>query len=231
MSIDMSSAKNLSEEQKILIYKHLDLVIQENKITNLTRISTVKEAEILHIEDSLTALPEMNMAKNGVYGDLGTGGGYPGIPLAVASQRETVLIDSVSKKVKIIEDIVERLCLTEQIHVFNGRIEECARSHPNEFAVLTARALSSIPSLLELAAPLLMVDGVLICYKSQLSEEEFDYAEALQDKLGMYLVSDRSFMLSDKKTSRRILVYQKQYESKIALPRRIGLAQKRPLKA
>lgn len=220
----------ITSTQQNLIQKHLELLIEANKVTNLTRITSKEEARILHIEDSLVAVPELSAAPDGLYGDLGTGGGYPGIPLAIVSGRTTVLVDSVGKKTAVLDRIVQDLGLQERISTYTGRIEELAFERRGAFSVLTARALTQLPSLLELAAPLLCLGGRLISYKANISEEELSAAKALEEKLGMKLVSDRSLLLSDGVTHRRILVFEKIAEPTVKLPRRNGMAQKKPLK-
>lgn len=220
----------LSSAQQELIDQHLSLIIEANKVTNLTRITSESEARILHVEDSLVALPELCDAPEGLYGDLGTGGGFPGIPLAIASGRETVLVDSVGKKIAILGQVVHELGLDDSVTTYAGRIEELALNRPGAFSVLTARALTQLPSLVELASPLLCLGGRLVSYKANIEDEELDAAIALEGKVGMKLVSDRSLFLSDGVTKRRILVFEKIAEPTVKLPRRNGMAQKRPLK-
>lgn len=212
-----------------LINQHLDLVIEANKITNITRITSIEEARVLHIEDSLVGLPELQAAPEGLYGDLGTGAGYPGIPLAIMSGRQTVLVDSVKKKTDILDKIASELGLSEQVSTYTGRIEDLAKDYPKEFSVLTARALSKLGSLMELACPCLRMGGQLICYKARVEDEELQHAIELEKKLGMKLVSDRELLLSDGETQRRIIVFEKVAKPKIMLPRRVGMAQRKPL--
>ncbi len=211
-----------------LLNKHLNLVIEANKTTNITRIQSRESAQILHIEDSLSALPEFSCAPQGFYADLGSGAGYPGIPLAIETKRETVLVESVKKKAALLESFVHALELSH-ISVFGGRAEELALQRRGEFSVLTARAVSSLGSLLELSEPLLKKGGKLICYKAHISTEELNHAKTLEKKLGFTLISDRDFYLSDMQTYRRIVVFQKTHNALIKLPRRNGMAQKNPL--
>lgn len=220
----------LSSAQQELIDQHLSLIIEANKVTNLTRITSESEARILHVEDSLVAFSEVCDAPEGLYGDLGTGGGFPGIPLAIASGRETVLVDSVGKKIAILGQVVHELGLGDSVTTYTGRIEELALNRPGAFSVLTARALTQLPSLVELASPLLRLGGRLVSYKANIEDEELDAAIALKGKVGMKLVSDRSLFLSDGITKRRVLVFEKVAEPTVKLPRRNGMAQKRPLK-
>ena len=211
-----------------LLEQHLDLVIEANKTTNITRITSRDEARVLHIEDSLSGLPEFEHAPDGLYADMGSGAGFPGIPLSIVTHRNTVLIESVGKKATLLEMFAQGLGLSDSVSVYSGRVEDLAREHAGEFAVITARALSQLPSLLELAAPLLQIGGQLICYKAHIEQDEFDHACSLQEKLGLACVSDRSFTLSDDETFRRIVVFEKISEPTISLPRRNGMAQKRP---
>lgn len=217
----------LNDKQQQLIHEHLQLVIEANEKVNLTRIDSEELAVLLHIEDSLSALPEMSKAPFGLYGDLGSGAGYPGIPLAIATGRETWLIDARKKKMDVVEGIVNELGLGEQIHVYGGRAELLARKMPGQFAVLTARALAKLSVLLELASPLLKRDGILICYKSHVDEEEYEHALRVGKQVGIQLLCDRSFMLGD--YERRILTFQKVANSQVKLPRQEGAAQKHPL--
>ena len=185
---------------------------------------------MLHIEDSLVGLEEVSEAPEGLYGDLGSGGGFPGVPLALATGRETVLVDSVKKKMAIVQQAVNQLGLGRQITTCSDRIEDLALDRPGSFSVLTARALSRLVALLELSSPLLVKGGRLVCYKAQLSDEEMQEALAVEDLLGMRLVSQRETMLSDGETRRTIVVFEKVGKAKLKLPRRIGAAQKTPLK-
>lgn len=216
-------------DQEKLMRRHLELVLKANQITNLTRIDTIEEGLILHIEDSLAGLKEVEEAPVGLYGDMGTGGGYPGMPLAVATGRETLLIDSVRKKTDILQEIIAELGLQQQVSTYHGRLEDLAKEKKGSFSVLTARALSRFSSLLELASPLLKINGRLVCYKAHVSVDEIESLAALESKLGMKFVSSREFVLSDGVTSRCIVVFEKYKKPEMKLPRKAGDAQKKPL--
>ena len=224
------SVLSLSIADKMdLINKHLELVSYYNNTTNLTRIVDIQQAKILHIEDSLIALKELNESPEGLYGDLGTGGGYPGIPLAINTGRKTVLVDSVKKKIKILDTIITSLGLEGLISTSSDRIEELSLSKKGAFSVLTARALTSLPSLLELSSPLLQKNWRLISYKAQISDEELKNALSIQEITGMYLDTIREATLSDNETQRKIIAFTKKHNAKIKLPRQNGLAQRKPL--
>lgn len=221
----------MAEDQTMsLMQRYLDSILEANKVTNLTRITDGEQARLLHIEDSLVGLPEVNEAPTGLYGDLGSGGGFPGVPLALATGRKTLLVDSVKKKMATVQSALDDLSLSEQISTSSERIEDLPLEYKEKFAVLTARALSKLVSLIELASPLLKNGGRLVCYKAQLSSEELEEALAVQDLVGMKMISQREICLSDGETTRTIVVFEKIGKSRIKLPRRIGLAQKQPLR-
>ena len=209
-----------------LLKRHLELVIEANKTTNIPRISTGEEGMLLHVEDSLVGLPEVMDAPAGRMADIGSGAGYPGIPLAIESGRQTLLADSVGKKTAILSSMVETLGL-ENVEVYTGRIEDLAREKPAAFTVVTARALAQLSILMELASPMLQEGGRLVCYKANVSDEELQHALSLQEQLGMKHMSDRTVMLGD--NCRRIICFEKTGRPKIKLPRKVGMAQKRPL--
>ena len=224
MRLEQASAK-----QQDLINKHLHLIIEANKTTNLTRIDSVEDGLLLHVEDSLAGFEFVNAAPSGLYGDLGTGGGFPGIPLAVLTGRPTLLVDSVGKKTKVLDGVLQQLGLQETVQTYHGRIEDLAVEKKGRFSVLSARALAKTSVLMELASPCLRQGGLLVCYKANVSEDELNHARDLQKKLAMYLVEDKSFLLSDNTTHRRILVFKKEGKPKLSLPRKVGMAQKKPL--
>ena len=217
-----------SIEQRKLLDLHLQLVIKENKITNLKRIIDWDISQILHIEDSLVGLPEIISAPSGKYLDMGTGAGFPGIPIAIMTKRETVLADSVGKKTKALNRIIDTLDIASHVSTYNGRIEELSLISPESFSVISARALSSLASLLELSSPLLQKNGYLVCYKSQDVDDELKHAKSVADKLGFEYMSRRDTLLSDGVTERSIIVFKKIHEPLVTLPRRVGIAQKKP---
>ena len=220
--------KNLENQKKDAIDRHLSLVMEKNKVLNLTAIRDLEDAKVLHVEDSLCGLPEFESALEGLYMDLGSGGGFPGVPLAIASGRDTVLIESVKKKAKALEEFCEALGLSTQIKVEAGRIEELTSKYRETASVLTARALSSIPSLLELASPLLKDTGLLILFKSGNYNVELERASQINSKLGFSDPECHNYNLSDG-SARSLILFQKNGKAQLNLPRRTGIAQKKPL--
>ena len=219
----------LTAQQRNLLDEHLRLVLAANERTNITRITDWEQGQLLHIEDSLVGLPEVEDAPAGLLADIGSGAGFPGIPLAIVTQRNISLVESVGQKAALLEGFAEELGLCDRVRVYAQRVEE----HVGEgirYAVVTARALSSLPSLMELASPLLQEGGRLVCYKATALEEELESALPLQEKLAMKFVSLREHTLSDGQTKRCIVVFEKHGEPLVKLPRTVGKAQRNPYK-
>jgi len=186
---------------------------------------------LLHVEDSLIGYEEVSSAPEGPMADLGSGAGFPGIPLAILTGRHTTLVESVGKKASLLKEFCATLGIDGNVSVFSGRAEELARTSNERFAVVTARALSSIPSLMELASPLLTQGGLLVCYKSSEIDEELEQGMKIQEKLAMHYQSRRDVVLADGETKRSIVVFMKQGEPTVTLPRREGQAQRHPYKS
>lgn len=216
----------ITKEQNALLEKHLDLVLFKNQQLNLTAIKDKDEAKILHLEDSLAGLEELNSV-DGEFVDMGSGAGFPGIPLSIVSGKKATLVETVGKKSDCLKSFINELNLEAHVSVSNKRIEELAVERPNSFVAATARALSSLQSLLELASPLLVINGLLICYKGNNVEGELNAALNITEKLGFEFVSNRKYMLSDS-TEHRIVVFKKVKEPEVKLPRKLGFAQKKP---
>ena len=219
------------EEKADALFAYLQEILAVNEHINLTAIRKFSDGCLLHLEDSLVALPEVMAAMSGKYADIGCGGGFPGVPLGVASGRWTTLVDSRAKKVKAVMQAIS-CAKVDAFAEFDGvpaRIEDFGREHKEDFAVVTARALSSLPSLLELASPLLKTGGSFVALKSKIDEEEESWGKDLAPKLGLELANKRKLTLTDEETQRVIYTFTKIAKPKVQLPRKIGLAQKVPL--
>lgn len=220
----------LDDSQCELMLRYLGLLFEKNKVLNLTRIDSPVEALVLHIEDSLAVLPEFG-ACEGRFCDIGTGGGVPGIPLAIATGRSGVLLDSVQKKAAAVREFACGLGISGQVEAVGTRSELYAAEHAGEFGCVVARAVSSLPVVLELAAPLLQIGGRVVAMRAEDDDEMLRRGDTAAEMLGMELVSARSFVIGDDEMrySRSARVYERVGDLSVKVPRRPGLAAKKPL--
>lgn len=205
---------------------HLRLVEEANASFNLTAIRP-EEAVAMHLLDSASAVPHLERAPHGEFADLGSGPGFPGIPLAILTGRPVTLVESVKKKAAFLEGASAELCLKATVRPV--RAEELAVERRASFSALTARALSSLPALVELASPLLRLQGLLICLKGRPEEEELERGDAVGELCGMLRVETSTVAVPGLDATRTIVVYRRSGNPRVLLPRRNGMAQRQPL--
>lgn len=228
-SMLVEAAVELDDEQLHACLDHVLWMLDTNRSVNLTAITEVETALRLHVVDSLIALREVQGSPAGIMCDIGTGGGFPGVPLGLASARETLLVDSVGKKTRVLQEYLDSQGLAPRMRAVSTRAEDLALESPGAFAVVTMRAVSALPSLVELAAPLLMKGGRLIALKGDVSEEEVGAGKAAAATCGLTMVDVRRIVLPEGHESRSIVSYVVTSAPRIRLPRRNGLAQSKPL--
>ncbi len=205
------------------------LALEWNEKINITAITDPKDFLEKNILDSLeiTGLEEIEKAKRIM--DLGTGGGYPGLPLAMQyPEKDFVLMDSVNKKLKVIEDIAEKLKI-KNVETLHGRAEDLAKEkeYRDNFDLVVSRAVAAMPTLAEYALPFVKPGGYFIAYKTATAREEIKSAEKAIKKLGGRLVK---IIESGQANSGHLLVLvEKLVETPKVFPRKAGEAKKSPL--
>lgn len=219
----------LSQQVQDQLLSFLDLVVEKNKVLNLTRITSFDDAVVLHLEDSLSILETFRQT-SGEFLDIGTGGGFPGIPMGITTERNGVLLDSVKKKAVAVGEFIEQLGLQERLRAVGMRSEELAAEMPGHFGVVTARAVSSLPAVEELATPLLKHGGHLIAMRGPDTPEDIERGKAAAKLLGLTLVERLEFTIGpEREYHRSLCVFEKTSKPKVKLPRHPGYASKRPL--
>jgi len=174
------AAAGLSEAQLQAISDHVRLLVAWNKAINLSGIREPEAIALEQVIDSLTALPLLRRAGIEEFLDLGSGGGYPGLPLAVAlPARRALLVESVGKKARFLATVVEATGLKGRVAVAATRAETLARDprHRGYWQAVVARAVAEMAELVELALPLLQVGGLLVAWKRQPVNDELIRAD------------------------------------------------------
>lgn len=220
----------MDKKQTALLKRQLAFVLAHNDAIRFTAITDPEKAWRLHVLDSLLVLPELAAAPEGALLDIGTGAGYPGLPLAVASKRQVCLLDSSQKKAALLQSFLDSEPeISTWVSTCGLRAEILATKQAGNYAVVVARAVSTLPSLLELAAPLLQLGGYLIALKGRPNKDETERSDLVAQQLNYRLVSSREYTVLGGLENRRVFAYERFAESEIVLPRRPGRAQKKPL--
>jgi 16S rRNA (guanine527-N7)-methyltransferase len=220
-------AVDADEQQVSALVIHAEMLVEANKEQNLTRIVAPEDVALLHVADSLAALPHLLRSPMGRFADLGSGGGYPGIPLAIMTRRPLTLVESRGGKATFLSKVVDALGLDAEVRP--ARAEELALTDAGVFSAITARALAALPALVELAAPLLAPGGSLVAMKGEPEAAELQSGEKVAAMTGMAVRSVERVTLPGSEAKRTIIVVQKVGKPKVRLPRRPGMAQRHPL--
>ena len=170
--------------KKLLDY--MDLILEANEKVNLTAITDRQEFMNKHIIDSLAAAGLREFDEAGTVIDVGTGGGFPGMPLAICfPDKDYVLVDSLAKRIRIIEDACRRLGV-ECVKALHGRAEELARQEDlrDSFDICLSRAVANMSTLTELCLPFVKVGGTFAAYKGEDCRREVSEAAKAIDVLG-----------------------------------------------
>lgn len=205
--------------------------LEENAKLNLSAFRTEEHCRIGNVLDSLAIADAVDITKVGSFLDLGTGGGFPLLPLAMLSPKtRAVGIDSIQKKVKAVRSIAEALDLTN-VEVRDDRIEELGRKRGfrDSFDLVTARAVAPLPVLLEYAMPFLKKGGIAAFWKSTKIADELASTAAAQKELRCAYTETFEYALPGDWGERCIVFFQKTGETPTEYPRRTGIPKSTPL--
>ncbi len=221
----------LTEKQNSILEKYMEGILSWNEKVNLTNITDPAEFRIKHNADSLMCVdfPEFEEAETVI--DVGTGGGFPGIPLAVyAPEKHFTLLDSLNKRLKIIDELAGGLGINN-ITLVHGRAEDAARTkeHREKYDLCVSRAVSNLATLSEYCLPFIKVGGYLLAYKGPGAEDEVKEAAKALKTLGGSLVDIRETSMEEYGLDHRILVIKKVRNTPKAYPRKAGTPLKEPL--
>lgn len=219
-----------TETQLQQFYEYYQMIIEKNKVMNLTNIIEEEDFIIKHIIDSLLAYDEELFVKKKM-ADIGTGAGFPGIPLKIyCASLEVYLVDSLAKRLNFLEDVIERLQL-EKIYCVHARAEDMAHnsSYREKFDLVTARAVAKMSVLAEYCLPLVKKGGVFIALKGTKARSEVQDAKIAFKRLGGKLLSVDDVSLPGLDDGRAIVKVKKISPTPLRYPRKAGIPEKNPL--
>ena len=219
----------INEEQIKSFEKYMNLLLEWNEKINLTAITQPDEVKLKHFVDSLTVLKYINDDDKVI--DIGTGAGFPGIPLKIMKGNTKItLLDSLNKRINFLNIVIETLNL-RNIQAIHGRAEEIARNklYREKYDVAVSRAVANLSTLSEYMLPFVKVGGKCICMKGANVNEEIEKAKNAIKELGGEIERVDNFYLSDNDNERNIIIIRKVKETSSKYPRKAGTPSKEPL--
>ena len=221
----------LSDTQKNQFIRFYEYLVEKNKVMNLTGITEFQEVLVKHFLDSLACVKAVDMSKVNRIMDIGTGAGFPGVPLKIAFPHlEACLLDSLKKRVNFLEENFQLLKL-ENITAIHGRAEEFAKNkaYRETYDLCVSRAVSNLATLSEYCLPYVKTGGFFISYKSGTVQEEVEQAQKAIKILGGRIQDVVYFQLPDSEIQRSLVVIEKVKATPGRYPRKAGTPLKEPL--
>lgn len=218
---------NLTEEQLKQLETYYEMLIEYNKVMNLTAITEKKDVYLKHFYDSLTLSKVIDLNSVETLCDLGSGAGFPGIVLKIAFPTiKITLVDSLNKRINFLNQVIENLDL-KNIEAIHSRIEEYSTLNNEAYDVVTARAVAPLNVLLELGSNLVKVGKYFISMKGNM-ENEPDYSNCV-NKLNLVEESKIVFNLPIENSTRTIIKFTKKSSTPKIFPRKYADIKKKPL--
>ncbi|KGF13417.1 16S rRNA methyltransferase [Peptostreptococcus sp. MV1] len=222
---------NVDETMLDRFEKYRQILVEYNQHMNLTGITEQREVYIKHFLDSVAIFKNGYIADDLSVIDVGTGAGFPGLPLKICNPKiKLTLLDSLNKRINFLKTVGQELGLNE-IEYVHGRAEDIAQKpeHREKYDIATARAVASLPVLLELCVPYVKIGGFFICLKGPSVDIELGQAKNAMKLLGVRLVEKINVILPDQELKHNILVFKKEEKTPAKYPRRAGKPSKNPL--
>lgn len=218
---------NLSEKQMEKLYNYMNLLLEWNEKINLTAIIEPEDIILKHFIDSFTINKYIENNKNII--DVGTGAGFPGIPLNIINNENNfVLVDSLNKRINFLNEVIKELDL-EKISAIHSRVEDFTKNNRESFDIATSRAVAALNVLIEYLLPLVKVGGICICMKGSNIEEELESSKKALEILGGKIEKIEELTLPDSDNIRNIITIRKVKETPKKYPRKAGTASKEPI--
>ena len=219
----------LTSEMQQQFEDYMKLLLEWNEKINLTAITEEDDIIQKHFVDSLTISKYIEDGKSLV--DVGTGAGFPGLPIKIARKEVKVtLVDSLNKRIKFLEDVIEKIKL-QQIETLHFRAEEFGQNkkYRENFDIATSRAVANLSTLVEYLLPLVKVGGTCICMKGSEIKEELENAKKAIEILGGKVEQVIEFVLPESDIKRNIVIIKKIKSTPGKYPRKAGTPAKEPL--
>ncbi len=219
---------NVSKEQENQFDRYFSMLVETNKVMNLTAITEENEVLIKHFLDS--AIPEKFIPQNSSVIDIGSGAGFPAIPLKIVRpDLKICMVDSLNKRINFLNEVVSELKLNNTT-AFHSRAEDFAKENRESFDVAVARAVAPLNTLVEYLLPFVKIGGTAVIYKSTKLEEELEEAKNAIKILGAKVEKIESFEITEQNIARNILILRKISKTPAKYPRNKNNPKLNPIK-
>ena len=221
----------LSDKQLDQFEMFYDYLLKMNQVMNLTSITDENEVIIKHFFDSISLVNYFEIPDSSRVIDVGTGAGFPGIPLAILNPNvKFVLMDSLNKRIEFLKNVVE-ICKLDNVECIHSRAEILAKNlnHRECYDICVSRAVANLSVLLEYCIPFIKKGGSFVSYKSVSSDDELAASINAQNKLCCKFKKNISFNLPDTDNQRNFLIFEKFDHTASKYPRNNGVPRKTPL--
>lgn len=208
---------------------YYEMLVEKNKVMNLTGITEWNEVLEKHFLDSISLIRAIDLNQELTVMDMGTGAGFPGIPLKIAFPKlKVTLADSLNKRVLFLQEVIDSLKL-EGIEAIHGRAEDLARDkkYREQYDLAVSRAVANLSTLSEYCLPFVKIGGKFISYKSGEIEEEVSSSKSAVFLLGGKIINSVKFELGE--SGRSFIVIDKVNGTPKSYPRKAGTPSKKPL--
>lgn len=219
-----------SMEQTEQFFEYMELLIEWNEKINLTAIIEPEEIILKHFIDSITILKEIE--KDSELVDVGTGAGFPGIPLSIMEPSlKITLVDSLNKRLIFLEEVINKLNL-KNVELVHARAEEFGQNkqYREKFDTATSRAVANLSTLSEYLIPLVKINGKVLSMKASDAQEEINDAKKAIEILGGKIEKVEEFNLPQSDIGRTIITIRKEKQTPSKYPRKPGTPSKEPIK-